>query len=374
MWTIALKTLVADRGKLLAALVGVAFSVVLVNVQGGLYLGLIGKASLLVDHGKAEIWVGHDKIHNVDFPVDVPRRWIDRIRAAPGVARVEPYLVGHSTMTLPDGGYEHVLLVGHEPKALLGGAWNLIAGDVQSIRQTDGVIVDVCDAKKLREPQLGEVREINGRRARIVGFTEGIQGFLVTPYIFTTIDRAAEYLRKPTDVCSYFLVQTTEGTDVEDVCAAIRNRVPSAEVFTSDDYADVSIDYWLRRTGIGISFGASTFLGVLVGLLIIAQTLYASVLDRMHEFGALKAIGAAEWQLYTIIFGQALALSLIGAVLGLACVGSMGTTLSTPIAPIVIPWWVSLGSCIAVTLVCLVFSLLPYFRVRRVDPAIVLQS
>ena len=67
MWSIALKTLLADRGKLLTALVGVIFSVVLVNVQGGLYLGLTRKAGMLVDYGGAYIWVGHRKMNNVDY-------------------------------------------------------------------------------------------------------------------------------------------------------------------------------------------------------------------------------------------------------------------------------------------------------------------
>src|SRR4030042_4645832 len=103
MWSIALKTLVADRGKLLTALVGVVFSIVLVNVQGGLFLGFVTKAGLLIDNGRADIWVGHRKMHNVDFPRDIPRRWVHRIRAIPGVKRAESYLVGFSDMTLPRG-------------------------------------------------------------------------------------------------------------------------------------------------------------------------------------------------------------------------------------------------------------------------------
>jgi hypothetical protein len=65
MWPIAIRTLIADRGKLLTALVGVVFSVVLMNVQGGLFVGLIRKAGLLVDGGEADIWVGHKHMHNV---------------------------------------------------------------------------------------------------------------------------------------------------------------------------------------------------------------------------------------------------------------------------------------------------------------------
>ena len=75
---LAIQTLMHDRGKLLAALVGVIFSVVLVNIQGGLFIGLMSKASLLIDHSDADIWIGHKGMHNLDFAHPIPVRWILR--------------------------------------------------------------------------------------------------------------------------------------------------------------------------------------------------------------------------------------------------------------------------------------------------------
>ncbi len=81
MWLLALKAMLGDRGKLVTSLLGVTFSVVLINLQGGLYLGLIQKASLLVDYGKADIWVGHRHMESVDIGSFIPERWVYRIRA-----------------------------------------------------------------------------------------------------------------------------------------------------------------------------------------------------------------------------------------------------------------------------------------------------
>jgi putative ABC transport system permease protein len=374
MWNIAIKTLIADRGKLLAALVGVVFSVVLVNVQGGLFFGLIRKASLLVDQTDADIWVGHKKMNNVDFPQAVPRRLVQRIRAIDGVKRAEPYLVGHSVMTLPDGGFEYVLVVGCEPDSLLGAVTPAYAGDIRDIRRADGILVDKDDAEKIGNPKIGDIREIGRRRARIVGFTEGVLGFLVTPYVFTTIDRAADYIGRGSDEASYFLVQLENGAPLEEVCRRIHERVPDLEALTRQQYAAISIGYWLKRTGLGISFGAATALGLLVGLIIVAQTLYASVLDRLVDFGTLKAIGAREDQVRAVILRQAFGLAIVGSAMGLLSVCVVQQLLSTPRAPITIPWYVSLGSCLVVTVVCLSASLLPYWRVRAIDPAFVLQS
>ncbi|MBN2021384.1 MAG: FtsX-like permease family protein [Pirellulales bacterium] len=374
MWSLAVHTLIADRGKLLTALVGVIFSIVLVNVQGGLFVGLIRKAGLLVDQGEADIWVGHKRMHNVDFARDVPRRWVHRIRTVPGVRRAEPYLVGFADMTLPSGGFEQVLIVGVDRVSLLGGAWNLTRGSAEAILQTDGVILDECESEKLEHPRMGDVRELNGRRARIVAMSNGIMGFLVTPYVFTTYERAAEYIGKEPDACSYFLVQTEPGADVAQVCAGIRQVAPRLEAFSRNEYSRISIDYWMTRTGLGISFGAATLLGLLVGMIMVAQTLYALVLDRLGEFGTLKAIGATERQVYSILLIQAFIMALVGSILGLGIVSGIQYFYSTPQAPIMVPWGLSLGSCVLVLAICLVSSLLPYYRIRKLDPMMVLQS
>jgi putative ABC transport system permease protein len=129
----------------------------------------------------------------------------------------------------------------------------------------------------------------------------------------------------------------------------------------------------MRRTGLGISFGAATLLGLLVGLVMVAQSLYAMVLDRLSEFGTLKAMGAAERQVFGILLSQALAMALVGSMVGLGLVAAIQHALSTPRAPIEIPAWLSLGSTALVLAICLVSSLLPYLRIRKVDPLLVLQ-
>lgn len=374
MWTLALKTLLDDRGKLLTALVGVVFAVVLVNVQGGLFVGLIRKASLLVDNGQAEVWVGHKNMHNVDFPRDIPRRWVHRVKAVPGVAQAEPYIIGHSVMTLPDGGFEPVLVVGSDPATLLGNAWRIVEGRADDIRKPDGVIIDTCDADKIGNPDVGDLREIGSQRARIVAKSEGILGFLVTPYVFTTIDRAAGYLQKPSDKCSYFVVTLEAGADADAVCSDIKACLPEVEACTRDEYAAWSIDYWLKRTGLGISFGAATLLGLTVGLVIVAQTLYASVLDRLSEYAALKAIGATDRQIFSVLASQAVVMAVVGSLVGLIVVFGCQTFVSTPRAPIVVPWWLSFGSVTLVLAICLGAAFAPYLRIRRVDPATVLQT
>jgi putative ABC transport system permease protein len=329
MWLLATKAMLADRGKLLTSLLGVAFSVVLINLQGGLLIGLIQKASLLVDYGQADIWVGHQHMNNVDIGIFIPERWVQRIRAVEGVERAEPYVVMFGQSTMPDGRYENVLVVGCEPASLMGNAW-----------------------------------------------TNGIVGFTTNPYIFTTLERARKKYTVgiPPEHCSYFLVKAKPGTDIKELCSRIRERVPELDVYDRGTYSLMCMEYWLTRTGIGISFGLAAFLGLLVGLAVVAQTLYASVNERIKEFGTLKAMGADDRCVSRFLVSQALGTAALGSVIGLVGMVLLGRSLSSPRAPVVLTWGVAICSVALIAMVCLLAVWLPYWRVRRIDPASVLRS
>jgi putative ABC transport system permease protein len=372
MFDVSLKMLLADRRKLLAALVGVAFSVLLINVQGGLFLGLIRKASLLVDHTEADIWVGHRNVHNVDFAKDIPRRWLQRIEGLPGVAQAAPYRIGYQMMNLADGKYEIVNVVGVESRSLLGNAWTIHDGNSDEIRHPNSIIVDICDQDKIGAAEIGDEREIGGVQGRVVARSEGILGFVVTPYVFTSLQTANAMLGKSQSGCSYFLVQAEPDQDIVALRDRIRTAVPNAAVYTREEYSGLTTRFWLTRTGIGISFGAATAIGVFVGLMVLGQSLYANVIDRIRDYGTLLAIGADRSHICRILWTQAFLLATAGILIGLALTFVFQLGFDLPRAPIVIPWQLSVGSCGVTLLSCFVCATIPYFRLRSLDPASIL--
>lgn len=374
LWNIASRTLLFDRGKLVAGLIGVIFSVVLVNIQGGLFFGLIHKASLLVDRSNADIWVGNRGMHYVDFPHSIPVRWIHRVRSIPGVAAAEPMRIEFSEISLPNGNYEGVMLVGVTEGTDLGRAYDIVEGPADALTYPDAVIVDQCDDSKLINPAIGDVREINGKRVRVSGKSYGVLSFLVTPYVFTNYDHHIDLARGEPDKASYFLVRLAPGADAAQVCSEIERRLHDVTAMTSAEYASISVNFWMTRTGLGISFGAATFLGLLVGLVMVGQTLYAMVLDRISEFATLKAIGATEREIITLLAAQSSLIASVGIAIGIVATHVIQTCFSTPLASIEIPMGLYVGSSLLVFSICLLASALPYFRVRRVDPHSVLQG
>lgn len=374
MLRFSLKTLLADRGKLLTALVGVIFSLVLVNIQGGLFLGLIRKASVLIDNSKVDIWVGHRGLENVEFAYEIPEVWIDRIRGLPEVALAEPYIVGKGMMTLANGGYEDVWVIGVAPRSLLGAAWDFAEGELNDVYQPHAIMVDQLELRKLGYPKVGDVLEINNARAKVAAITKGFTGFVTNPYILTPIDSARTYTNTRDNFCSFFLVQAVPGTDLSALCAQIRTLVPDADVYLASELARRSQRYWMLRTGIGISFGVSTLLGLLVGLVMVGQSMYAQVLDHISDYATLKAIGARDGHVYRVLATQAMTIALIGTVLGLGVALVIEMLGSTPMAPIRVPLWLRLAGIGLVFSICLLSCYFPFRRIRSVDPISVLQG
>jgi len=368
----ALKTLFCDRSKALAGSLGVAFSLILMSMQGGLYLGLMKKASVLIDYCQADLWVGQRFVDNVDLARGIPEIWLNRLRGVPGVADVRPYLVGKGTATLDGGRMEDVWIIGADAETGAGAPWRFAQGSMADLRRPYGISFDTVDRDKLGEPKLGEWMEVNGVRARVVAQTDGITGFITMPYLFTNYREAQRLTRSPEGECSYLLVRAEPNCDLDTLRNLLQRRVPHAAVFKPEEFAARSQEYWMKRTGIGISFGASTLLGLLVGLTVVAQSLYALALDHLEEYAALKAIGADDGHVIRIIAAQSLTIAGCGSCLGLLCVSAIRILWHNPLAPVEIPLWLMAAAVATVFAICLLASLLPFWRIRRIDPATVL--
>lgn len=373
MTRFALKTLLADRGKLLAAITGVVFSLVLVNIQGGLYFGLIKRASLLINIADADIWVGHRLVENVDFAKEICVAQLSRIKGLSGVDDAQPYIVGKGLVTLPDGGFEDVWVIGCDAASWMG-APNLTLGSKDDLSTGDRVSVDELDRPKLGNVHVGDVIEINGKRAEVSAMTSGLLGFMTTPNLFTNLSAARRFATVPDGYCHYFLVKAKSGTDIRQLAEQIQNKLPDLDVYSADRFGSLSQDYWMNRTGIGVSFGASTFLGLLVGLVMVGQSLYALALDHLSDYATLRAMGAKDSNLSGIVFLQASTVAFLGTALGMGLVFFVKRTWNVPLAPLDIPWPLMVASIALVFGICFFGAMLPLRRVRKVDPMMVLQG
>ena len=121
MVNLAQKILFYDKLRFLITVVGVGFAVMLVLVQTGLFLGLMGNASATIDHIDADVWVAAKNTPNIDFARTFSDTSVNRVRSIRGVVRADNLIVWFMRMALPSGAQEGIEVYAMERF----GQWNL---------------------------------------------------------------------------------------------------------------------------------------------------------------------------------------------------------------------------------------------------------
>jgi putative ABC transport system permease protein len=314
---LAERNLVHDRVRLAVTLTGIIFAVVLIVVQLGLFIGFTSTTSGLIDHAAADIWVGPKHVPYLEQASPLSERKLYEALASPGVQAAEKYIVRFSDWHRSDGGHEGIQVVGFNPDSQLGRPWNIVEGKLDDVKSPDAVLVDQLYRSKLGVTHLGQVFEIRGHRARVVGFTQGIRAFTTTPYVFTTFKNAQNYTGLNEDETLYILVKAAPGTKIETLRHDLQEHVTDVDVFTAAEFSRMTRFYWMFSTGAGVAVLLAALLGLVVGVVVVAQTIYATTVDHLREYGTLKAMGAPNRYVYTVIIKQATISAIIGYVLGM---------------------------------------------------------
>ncbi len=371
---LAQRNLFHDKIRLTVTLTGIVFAVVLIVVELGLFVGFTVTTSGLVDHSKADLWVTSKHVPYVELGVPFSERKVYQVRAVPGVEEAQKVVTRWGQWKRADGREESVQIVGVNPDSTMEQPWNLVQGSVQDLKHPDAVIMDDMYKDKLAVHHLGEVFEINGRRARIVGFTHGIRSFTTSPYVFTTFKRAQEYINLPEDQTIFILVKLAPDANVEQVRQAILGSVQNVEVFTSHEFSRMTQFYWMFTTGAGVAVLLAALLGLVVGFVVVAQTIYATTMDHLREYGTLKAMGAPNSYVYKVIIKQAAMSAIIGYVLGMIVSAFVVRASQSGGAAILLPWPMAVGMFFLTLAMCVGAALVSISKVTSLDPAMVFKG
>jgi putative ABC transport system permease protein len=367
---LAYRNLFHDRLSLAVTLTGILFSVVLVAVQFGIYLGSENRIAAMLDQETSDLWVVPLGTKSFDDPSFLSGRERHAILSTPGVSSAQELVVGFVNWRKPRGGSTAALLVGSRT-GQSNVPWNIIQGSRAALSAPSGVAVDDTYFAELGISRLGDRAEVNNVEVTVSAVTHGIRSFTTLPYVFTTLETARTLLDAAGDQSSYMLVNLVPGKDLESVRKALAARLPDTEVLTHDEFRQRSLDYWLFETGAGSALIAGAILGVIVGIVIVAQTLYASTKDHINEFATMRALGASAGYIHRVILIQAILSALLGYALGmllslLVVRAAKDTTLlilMTPNLALVL---------LALTVgMCVLAAICAIFKVTRIDPAVV---
>ena len=370
--TLALRNLLHDRVRLAVTLVGILFSIVLVAVQLGLYLGSSRMITANIARSNADLFVTTYGAKSFeDGGVLLTDRDRHQALAAAGVQSVVPIVVSFAEWRKPAGGSSRVVLVGSdsEDKGLV--PWSLAEGTLEDIKAPDAIAVDRSYLDELGVTGIGDTAQAAMGRVKIRALTEGVRSFTQSPYAYTTLNRARQLLGVGDDRSTFLLVKLAPGSDVAKVHADLRQRLEGDDVLTKDEFESRSLKQWLFRTGAGLALIGGAILGSLVGTVIVAQTLYSSTKDHIHEFATLRALGSSKGYIHKVILVQAGLSAVMGYLLGmmialLVLYASRNSSLPLVMTPGLAFW------LFALTLfMCAISALSAIVKVTKIDPATV---
>jgi putative ABC transport system permease protein len=316
----ALAMLWRGKHRFVPAVVAVAFSALLLNLQCGLLLGIFALTSIPIDQSRADIWMGSPRLLSVDLGEPMRESILGRLAAQPEVVRAEPYVLDFRHWYKPGGGRELCLVVGCRlgPDSL-GAVDRLTPADRGLLQEPGAVVVDSSDLERLGIEGIGARAEVGKHAVRVVGLTHGL-GSLTGPYVFCSLPTARILLSHgpatPSDQITYVLAECRSPEHVPAVVARLRGEYPEVSTFTRDEFSLRSRLHWLLRTKAGLAMGFAAVLGLIIGSVVTSQTLRSAILASLRELAVLRAMGIPRRRIAGLVLAQSFWIGLVGVLLG----------------------------------------------------------
>lgn len=312
---LAFKLLVTDKTKFTALVGGITFAVFLMVFVTSMLIGVLNHSSAMVTNVGAPLWVIDPAVKNLTSSIGMPDYVLDEVRSMQGVKYAVPLYSSGSLVKLADGTYQPVTVIGVDDTSLWGRP-KMIEGQIEDIYATDAFIaVKDADFPKLGSVHIGSALELNDHRVVIVGIAQvPLFSIFGVPTLYTTYERAIQYVPNPRYTISYVLVQPKGASDIP----RIKQRVKALGylALTMPEFKRKVSTWYLFSTGMGINIGLMTLISVVIGIVVSGQTFYTFVLENLERYGALKAIGTTSRELIGMILFQAGFSSLTGYGLG----------------------------------------------------------
>lgn len=366
----ARKSMSSQGAKLVISVFGVAAALILMLLLLGFRAGLYASVAAYVKNAGADLFVGQQGATGVVASSSaIPASLGTEIKRASGASRIQPILVADIIFE-HEGKKTPVLLVGYVPGQPLGGPWSLSAGREPRV---DGAEILLDESLASRDQiQVGEYVSIQGHDLQVVGLTRGTSNWM-SPFLFLP-QQILSQLVSSEHAVSFFLLDLPAGADAEAIGQRIEASVEDVHAMTPTVLAehDQSVLAAVMETPLMVMLAIS----IVIGAAVLGLTSYTAALDRMREYGVLKAIGAPLQTMRLWLFEEALYRGGLGYVLG--AVGSLGAARAIEAVWPQFTVRITFASLafVALALIGMVLlgTLLPLRRIAKLEPAAVFRA
>ncbi len=385
---LAWQNLTHNVRRLLVALSGVTFAVVLMFMQRGFQNALFDSTVALVRNFDTDLIMFSRSRYSLSASSRFPQDRLILARSCPGVkgahgVYLESYL---ALLRKPRYQSRPIRVVGCDVRADL--LTDELAATLRQYRQQlldpGTAIIDVKSkesiygiAPEAAGPSNPLELELAGQTIELIGtFSLGTDfandgTLLMSLENFAAYFPTREYPAAPLSTVDLGLVICEPGVEI----SAVRRRLASelgdgVSVVTRQQYISKEISFWDDNTPIGVIFQVGVIMGFVVGVLICYQVLYNDITDHMPEFATLMAMGYSNGYFLSLVVREAVYLALLGFLPGVAiswvlfhlitAVTGLTMTLTLPQCGLILAFTVAM---------CVLSGLLAVRKLLAVDPA-----
>ena len=317
---LAWKQLASDRKRLVTAVVGVTFAIVLMLFQVGLYNAINLMVILPHQQLKGDLYLVSPDWDFFGSSRTFTRRRVQQIAALPEVQSATPLYMGYVLWTNP---------VSHKSKGALAIAFNpeespflpgVLRHQTELLRHPEAILFD-----RLSQSDYGPIEQLMAAKPELEVDVEHKRAVVRGLYSMgPTLSASANLIMSdeawfryrpdmPRNMANLGVITLRPGADAEAVAARLRDTLPSdVRVVTRPDFAAAEQAYWNKRTPVGFVVGAGMLVGMLVGAIVVYQILYSDVNDHLREYATLKAMGIADSFFVLLVLQEALILVALG--------------------------------------------------------------
>jgi putative ABC transport system permease protein len=211
---------------------------------------------------------------------------------------------------------------------------------------------------------------------KLAGLSQGIKSFTTIPVIFLSYNEMERMFHDAgwSDQTSYIVAKLKDPAQRDAVVRYLRDKLKDNDVFTRDEFIRKTMMYWTVQTGMGMAFFITAVLALIIGGTIVGQTIYASTLEHLREYGTLKAIGARNAEIDQAIFAQAAVSAIAGYVIGALLVLLMRAGIEHAGVPLYLSPTLFIGLFVAILVMCLASAYFSVAKVHRLDPVSVFKA
>jgi putative ABC transport system permease protein len=361
-----------DRAKSLGAVLGATVAVFLIGQQLGIGSFLVSAMVAPLRFAASDLLVVDAASVDVNALGQLDPRVPRQVASIAGVRRVAVLLLAPASARFSNGTQVGVTLMGATAPDFRG-APPLEAGATESLLRDGALGFDRFDRASFGNADIGSTLEINGQRALLSVRSAGVRAF-AAPIMFGPIERVRKLAGLPTGAVNLVIVDVEPGTLPSDVAAKIDRTIAGVRAWDPPQLARATQKKLLGSSGIAASFGTLIVFAILVGFVIIGLTLYIAAVDRLRDYGTMKAIGARDSTITQLVLWQAVVVAVVGTLAGgVLLVGfqrgvrSSGVIFSLP--PVI---WLSLG--FGTLFIAATGAAFAIRRLRGVEPAAVFRG